>query len=377
MDFALNEEQSILQKTVRGFMEKECPKSRVRQLLEDKDGNFPELWGKMAALGLLGVVFPAEYGGGDGTFMDLVILCEEIGRNLCPSPFLSTVVLGGLLILEAGNEAQKKQILGGISAGQTIVAVALTDVDESTEMDSVNTEAVFEKGEYAIHGTKVFVPYAHIADYILCVAKTKVGHDFNAGHNIFIVESKSPGITCTELKTLSRDRQFEVVFDNVRVPKENIIGQADRGWPILEKILKKAAIVLSAEMVGGADAVLDMALKYAKQRVQFGQKIGSFQSIQHHLANLWLDVTGCRHLVYKAAWKVDHGKGFAMDSAMAKARAGKAYRRATITGHQILGAVSFTWEHDMHLYHRNSIVEDLLLGDGDFQKEIVAKELGL
>jgi alkylation response protein AidB-like acyl-CoA dehydrogenase len=378
MDFGLSEEQEMLKTSARDFLQKECPKKLVRQLDESDEGYSRELWRKMAELGWMGLPFPDKYGGGGGSFLDLVVLLEAMGYNVVPGPFFSTVVLGGMTILAAGNEGQKKELLSEVANGKLILTLALTEPSvKYDDAASVKTTAAARDGKYVINGTKLFVQDANVADYILCVAKTKATGKPENGVTIFLVDSKTPGIKYTLLKTLARDKQCEVVFDDVAVPKENMVGGLNRGWQIIQDVLQKAVVAKCAEMVGGAQAALDMAVAYAKERVQFNRPIGSFQAIQHHCANMVSDVDGSRFVTYKAAWKVSEGLPATMDVAIAKAWTGAAYSRVTLLAHQIFGAVGFTMDHDMHLYYRRAKAGEIMFGDGAFQRAIVARELGL
>lgn len=377
MDLGLSEEQEMLKASARDFLQKECPKRLVRQLDESDEGYSSELWQKMAKQGWMGLVFPEKYGGNDGNFLDLTVLLEEMGYNILPGPFFSTVVLGGLTILAAGSEEQKTEFLPEIASGEMILSLALTEPTASYEAASVKTKAIARNGEYVINGIKLFVLNANVADYILCVTRTKETKNPEDGITIFLVDAKSPGVKCTLLKTLARDKQCEVIFDNVTVPKKNIMGQPDEGWPIVKNVLEKATVAKCAEMVGGAQAALDMAVNYAKERVQFGRPIGSFQAIQHHCANMVTDVSGSRFITYKAAWKVSEGLPATMDVAIAKTWTGEAYGRVTLLAHQIFGAIGFTMDHDIHLYYRQAKAGEIIFGDADFQRAIVARELGL
>ena len=377
MDLGLSEEQEMLRTSARDFLQKECPKRLVRQLDKSDEGYSPELWQKMAKQGWMGLVFPQKYGGSDGSFLDLIVLLEEMGYSVLPGPFFSTVVLGGLTILVAGSEQQKMDFLPKIARGEIIVSLALTEPATSYEAESVKTKAIARNGEYIINGIKLFVLNANVADYILCVARTREAKNSDDGITLFLVDAKSPGVRCSLLKTLARDKQCEVVLDSVTVPKDNIIGRRDEGWPIMKDVLERAKVSKCAEMVGGAQAALDMAVNYAKERVQFGRPIGSFQAIQHHCANMVMDVTGSRFITYKAAWKVSEGLPAAADVAIAKTWTSEAYGRVTLLAHQIFGAIGFTMDHDIHLYYRQAKAGDIIFGGADFQREIVARELGL
>jgi alkylation response protein AidB-like acyl-CoA dehydrogenase len=377
MDLGLSEEQEMLKVSARDFLQKECPKRLVRQMDESDEGYSSELWQKMAKQGWMGLVFPEKYGGTGGSFLDLTVLLEEMGYNILPGPFFSTVVLGGLTILAAGSEEQKTEFLPKVASGETILSFALTEPAASYEAASVKTEAIARNGEYVINGIKLFVLNANVADYILCVARTKETKNPEDGITILLVDAKSQGVKCNLLRTLARDKQCEVIFNNVTVPKKSIIGRPDEGWPIMKDVLEKATVAKCAEMVGGAHAALDMAVNYAKERVQFGQPIGTFQAIQHHCANMVTDVSGSRFITYKAAWKVSEGLPATADVAIAKTWTGEAYGRVTLLAHQIFGAIGFTMDHDIHLYYRQAKAGEIIFGDADFQRAIVARELGL
>jgi len=253
-----------------------------------------------------------------------------MGYNIVPGPFFSTVVLGGLTLLAAGTEEQKEKCLTKVGAGEMILSLALTEAAASYDAASIETRAVAGDGGYVIRGTKLFVLNANVADYVLCVARTKGTRKPEEGITIFLVDAGSAGLKCTLLKTLARDKQCELVFDNVRVSQKSIVGEVGKGWLLVKDILQKATVAKCAEMVGGAQAALDMAANYAKERVQFGRPIGSFQAIQHYCADMAMDVSGSRFITYKAAWKLSEGLPAALDAAIAKAWVSEAYGRVTV-----------------------------------------------
>jgi alkylation response protein AidB-like acyl-CoA dehydrogenase len=379
MDLGLTEEQEMLRTSARDFLEKECPKSLVKEMAEDEKGYTPELWRKMAELGWMGLAFPDEYDGMGMSFLDLVVLLEEMGHACLPGPFFSTVILGGFTILEAGNEEQKKEFLPKISSGDLILTVALTEPSAKYDPASITVKAVPDKDEYIISGTKLFVENAHIADYIICVTRTKDAPTGRGeeGITLFLVDGRSPGISTTLLKTIAGDKQCEIIFDNVRVPKKNMLGELDKGWGVVEKMLEKATVALCAQMIGGAQAALDMSIAYAKERIQFGRPIGSFQAIQHYCANMVTDVDGSKFITYEAAWKLSEGLPATMEVSMAKAWVSEAYRRVALLGHQIHGGIGFCMDHDMPLYFKRAKAAEPTFGDADWHREVVAKQLGL
>jgi len=377
MELGLTEEQEMLKKSAHEFLTKECPKKLVRELDESDKGYSRDLWNKMAELGWMGLSFPEKYGGNGGSFLDLTVLLDEMGYNILPGPFFSTVVLAGYTLLEAGNEEQKKEYLGKICTGELILTVALIELDGTYDAASIDTTAKVKGDGYIVNGTKLFVPDANVADYILVVARTKKGSSPKDGITIFLVDAKSKGVKCTLLKTLARDKLCEVIFENVSVPKANIVGNLDKGWSVIQSLLKKAAVAKCAEMVGGAQASLDMAVNYAKERVQFNHPIGSFQAIQHYCANMVTDVDGSRFITYKAAWAVSEGLPADKEVSMAKAWTSEAFKRVAVLAHQIFGAIGFTMDHDMHLYFRRAKAAELAYGDADFHRNIVAQQIGL
>jgi alkylation response protein AidB-like acyl-CoA dehydrogenase len=375
MDFDFNEEQKMFKQGVREFFEKECPKSLVKKMMEDEKGNPPEIWHKMAELGWLGLIFPEKYGGGGGNIIDLVALEEEMGRACVPGAFFSTVLLGGFFILNNGSEEQKRDLLTKVAKGELILTLALNEINANYEAASIETKAVSDKDNYIINGTKLFVPDAHIADYIICIARTQKGPKPEDGITAFLVDRKSAGVSCTLLKTIAGDKLCEVIFDKVRVSKNNIVGKLDQAWAPLEQTLQQVVIARCAEMVGGAQRALEMAADHAKQRVQFDRPIGSFPVIQHLIANSMMDVDASRFLTYEAAWKYSEGLPCAKEIAMAKLYTSDACQRVTATGEQILGGIGYTTDGDMQLYYKRAKAAELTLGDGNFHRKALAKEL--
>jgi len=371
MDFSLTEEQEMLKTMARDFLEKECPVSLVREMEEDEIGYSAEMWRKMAELGWLGLAFPEEYGGSGGSLLDMTILLEEMGRAIVPSPFVPTVVHCGLPLLAAGSEEQKRNFLPGIANGKTILTMALIEPEATYTADGIETSAVLDGNDYIVNGTKLFVPFAHVAQHLLCAVKT------GNGITLLLVDASSPGLSLTPLKTIASDKQFEVAFDNVRVPQSNVLGTPDDGWKLVEQILRQAAVAECAIMLGGARKTLEMALDYARDRVQYGKPIGSFQAIQHECVDMTTDIEGARHLTYQAAWALSEGLPGAMEVSMAKAWVGAASSRTCAQSCHIHGAMGYTLDHDAQLYLRRIKAAELTFGDATFHEEIVAQQLGL
>jgi alkylation response protein AidB-like acyl-CoA dehydrogenase len=374
MKLTLTEEQEMIKKTAYDFLADKCPKTFVKQMEESETGYSRELWQEMAELGWIGLAFPEKYGGGDMNFLDLAVLLEEMGRACLPSPFFSTVILGGLPILDVGSEEQKQEYLPKLIRGEKIFTLALNEPGyQNYDAPSVTVEATPDNGQYIINGTKLFVPDAHIADYLICVARTKPEN----GITIFLADAKNPRINCTILKTIAGDKLCEVVFDQMPVPKANILGQLNQGWSAVQKIIERAAVGKCCEMVGNIQRVLEMTVDYAKERKQFDHPIGSFQIIQHYCADMATDIDGARFSTYQAAWMLSEGLPCTKEVAIAKAWIGEASQRVVALAHQIHGAIGVTLEHDLHFYTRRAKAAELAFGDANFYREVVAREMGL
>ena len=375
MDLGLNEIQQMLKNSAREFLSQECPLTLVRDMEEDSRGYTNELWRQISGLGWTGIAFPEQYGGTGGSFLDLAVLLEEIGRSLTPGPFFSTVVLGGFTVLDAGTDVQKQHILPGICSGQLLMTLALTEASATYEPWGIETTATREGDSFRINGQKLFVSDAHVADVILIAARTTQSDDPAQGITLFFVNSNTPGLTVTQLSTISSDRQCEIALDNVTVPAEAVLGEVDGGWPIIQRALHRATAGKCVEMLGGADAVVEMTVEYAKQRTQFGRPVGTFQAVQHHCANMATDVEGCRQIAYHAAWKVSEGESAEREVSMAKAWVSSAYQRVCNLAHQCHGAIGFTKEHDLQLYTRRAKVQELSYGDVNFHKELAMQQI--
>ncbi len=300
---------------------------------------------------------------------------EEMGRACLPGPFMASVVLGGLTILEAGSDAQKEQYLTAIAKGD-IFTLAVTEPNGGYDAASIQTKATAHGDDFVITGTKFYVPDAHVASHLLVVARTKEGAKED-GLSLFLVDAKSHGIKYTLLKTIGSDKQCEVVFDNVKVPKANLVGKLNHGWPVVHKTLQMAAVAKCAEMVGAAQQVLEMTTAYAKERIQFDKPIGAFQAIQHHCANMLIDIDGMRMITYEAAWLLSAGLPADKQVAMAKAWMSDAIVRVAKLGHQVHGGVGYTIDHDLQLYYRRGRAAASQFGDANYHREMIASQLGL
>jgi alkylation response protein AidB-like acyl-CoA dehydrogenase len=375
MDLGLTEEQELLKNSARDFLEKEVPEAYVRQMEEDETGYSPEVWKKMADLGWQSLIIPEEYGGAGFGFLDLIVLLEEFGRALVPGPFIPTMV-AATAIIDGGSEEQQKEYLPKIASGDVIGTLAFTEPSARFDAEGVALTAEKQGGDYVLNGTKLFISDAHVADLLVVVART--GGSGEAGISPFLVDAKSPGISTEVLKTIAADKQCEVKFENVKVPAANLLGQEGQGWPLMKDIILKATCMEAAYLVGLAQMDFEISVNYAKERVQFGRPIGSFQAIQHKAADMVTDVDGARFIMYRAAWSVAEGEPDAeMQVSMAKAWVSDATRRVVAHGQQIHGGIGFTKDYKIQLFFRRQKKGELMWGDGDFHREKVAEMLSL
>ena len=375
MDLGLTEIQQMLKTSAQDFLARECPLTLVREMEEDSRGFTDELWRQMVGLGWTGVAFPEQYGGTGGNFADLGVLLEEIGRSLAPSPFFSTVVLGGMTVLDGGSDAQKDELISRICAGTIIMTMAVAEAGAAYEPWDIQANASQQGGGYEITGTKLFVPDAAAADVILVAARTSPGSDTADGISLFLVPAGTDGLTITPMQSVGNERVFEVSLDKVNVSADSAIGAVGEAWSIIDRAIMRATAAQCIEMLGGSEAVLDMTVEYAKGRTQFGRAIGTFQAVQHHCARMATDVEGSKNIAYQAVWRLSEGLPAQKEVAMAKAWIGPAYRRVCGTAHQCHGAIGFTKEHDLQLYTRRAKVHELTYGDANHHKEIVLQHL--
>jgi len=378
MNFGFNDEQELLRSTARKFFENECGSDTVRRLMETPEGISPDLWTKLAEQGWLGLVYPEAYDGMGLGLVDLVVLMEEMGRAVVPGPYFSAVLLGGLAILEAGGEAQKKEWLPKIAAGDRRVALAWMEPSAQLGPAGVTLTAVEKGGRYTLSGTKLFVHDAHTADALVVAARTRPGAGAD-GVSLFLLPKGTRGLEVTLLPTMDQTRKLcEVSLSDVSVGADGLLGAAGAGWAPLARVLDRATVALCAEMCGGAQKVLDMTVEYAKIRQAFGRPIGSYQGVKHRAADMLVDVENSKSITYYAAWALDEGAAEApLAVSMAKAYVSDAYRRVAAAGIQLHGGIGFTWEHDLHLYFKRAKGSEFTFGDATHHRERVAQLVNL
>jgi alkylation response protein AidB-like acyl-CoA dehydrogenase len=376
MDFAFSEEQEMLRRSARDFLAKECGPKVVRKMMEGADAHDPDLWKKMAGLGWTALGIPEQYGG-VGSFLDLIVVLEEGGRALLPGPFFATMGLAVPALIEAGTEAQKKEVLGAIAEGKARATLAFTEPSGRWDAAGVTLIAKPAAGGWRLDGVKLFVPDAAGADYTVVAARTR--GDGEEGISLFLVKGVPKGMSVNPLQTLDMTRRWnEIRFDGVALGAEALMGAPDKAWPALKRTLEWATAALCAEMIGGAQKVLESSTDYAKTRHQFGKPIGIYQAVSHKLADMLVLSESGRSATYYAAWTVEaDAPDRSIAASMAKAYVSDAYRKVAGDGIQVHGGIGFTWEHDMHLYFKRAKASEVTLGDATYHRELVAQSLDL
>lgn len=375
MDMKLTDEQVQLQDGARRFMDNECAARFVREMEASELGFSPEMWKKMAELGWLGIDLPADRGGLEMGTLDLTLLTRELGRHICPSPFLSTAVIAGTAIAGAGTEKQRRRYIERIVAGELIVACAYQELSRSFHPGVIKMDARAVSDHYVLNGTKMFVEYAGAADLLLVVARTSQAPPQAAGLTMFLVEAGEKGVDCVRTPTMARDHHFEVRFDDVRVHRENVLGRVGDAWTDLEPVLHKAALAFSAFTNGACFEMHEKATQFAKERVQFGRPIGQMQTIQGYLAQLIMEILGSDTLTMFSAFNMDRGRHVRGYVAKAKGFASETVGRTMDICSQIFGGMGYMEEMDTTLYLRRGKQYELMLGGSGYWYDVAAEEM--
>ncbi len=371
MDLGLTEEQELLRNFARDFLTANCTEKLVREMEEDERGYTDDLWNGMAQQGWMGLITSEELGGTGMSFLDLCVLLEEFGRALVPGPFLNSVITAAF-VEAIGTDDQKREICTKAASGEMILTFALTEPSARFDSSGVEATAAPDGDGYVLNGTKLFIPDAHVSDLILVAARAP-GSQGDEGVSLFLVPRDAAGLEANVLKTIAADKQCEVKLDNVRVGADAVLGEAGAAWPMIEEAKKYYTVAYCAYLVGLAQRDFEISVDYAKERIQFGRPIGSFQAIQHKAADMVTDVDGSRFIMYRAAWAVTEQEAdAALQVSMAKAWCSDATRRVVAHGQQIHGGIGFTKEYVIQLFFRRQKMAELMWGDADHHREKVA-----
>lgn len=372
MDLELNEEQLMLRDGLQKLLAAECSTKLVRKMENDPVGYSPELWRALAEMGIAGLTIPEDAGGSGQSAIELAIVHEELGKALCPSPLLESSVIAAELLMRAGSAEQKKQWLPAIASGEAVLVPAWLEPGNSFGPRGVRLAAVAGAGGIILSGVKFCVPFAAAASRLLVLARVGPA---DRDIDILMVDPRASGVSMTQLRTMDSDAQYEVKFDGVVVNESDRIGAKGQGWSSWEAVRTTANIALGAWAVGCGTRAHEMATQYAKERVQFGRPIGSFQAMSHPLANIAMELEGARALVLQAAWASSVGKPFSHLAAMAKLNAEAATTHSTAMAQQVYGGIGFTVDIDIQLYFRRARQNRFAWGTVNDLRETIAASI--
>jgi alkylation response protein AidB-like acyl-CoA dehydrogenase len=379
-DFSLTSEQIQLRETVRELMARHAPAVELRRLDEEEEYPY-ELYTRWVELGLLTLPFPPEVGGSGGGVVDLVLLAEELGRSGYDlTAVYGTPLFTGLNVLHHGTEEQKLRLLPPLLDGTIRMSVAMTESGAGSDAGAMRTRAERRGDVFVLNGEKVFASGAGVDDTFICVyARTNPEGRHQEALSTFLVDNRSPGLEIVKIPTLGRHMfpTTQLVFHDVEVPADMLIGPLNGGWNVLLSGLRLERIVTSAAYVGNAHAVVDDAVAYAKEREQFGRRIGDFQAIAHLLADMATDVEAARWLTYRAAWLLDTGQDALLEICMAKLFGSERFVQIARNGVQILGGYGYSMEFPMQRHMRAALGSTITAGTSQMQRETIARRLGL
>jgi len=380
MDFEFTEEQRMLRDSVRTMLDRIATPEYIRQ--SDVEKRYPyELYDAFVEQGLLQLPFPEEYGGLNGSILDFTIIAEELGRK--SYDFLGaygTSIFNGLNILHNGTEAQKRYWLPKLISGEIRMSISMTEPNAGSDAGAMRTSAKREGDNWIINGQKVFSTGAGAKDNVINLyAKTDSTVPYQKGVSLFLVDNTTPGVELRKLDTLGRRAlgTYEVFFDNVKVPVDRLVGEENKGWQYMLSGLQLERLMTTAGYSGGAQSVVDQALEYAKERHQFGQPIGTFQSIAHMLADMQTEVEASRLLLWSAAWQLSKGNDALMAISMAKLFGSETYVKAANLGMQIMGGYGYIMEFDMQRHFRDARATTITAGTSQMQRNLIAGLMGL
>jgi alkylation response protein AidB-like acyl-CoA dehydrogenase len=378
MDLSLNESQVMLKTLATEFMNAELPKERVLEIDDSPTGFDPELWRRICELGWAGMVIPEEYDGAGLSFTDLGVVYEVLGNYACSSPHLDSAVLSAQTILEAGDDSQKKALLPAIAEGQQIVSFAFTEPEYGWGPGSIKMPASRRNGNYVLNGTKLFIPWAHVADQILVVARTSEGSSPEQGVSLFLVDKNAKGISTRLQSGWIGDKVCEVTFDNVEVPSSGVLGPIGEAWPAVERAMDRGTAVLCTYMAGGATRVYEMAREYSQTRIAFGVPIGTFQWVQTDVIDALTEADSSTWAAYEALWRLDNGHADAsLGISMAKAVASVGFSKACDATHNVHAGIGVDLDFGLTHYTKRARTFQQYLGDAIFHKQRMARLIRL
>jgi alkylation response protein AidB-like acyl-CoA dehydrogenase len=369
LDLQFSPEQEMLRETVRGVCTSTTPLGVVRELEDDPVGYSPDLWKQLAHLDLIGLQLPEEFGGSGMTTLEGVVVYEEFGRSLAPSPHFVSSILSGGALARSGSQALKEAWLPRIVTGEAILTPAWLEPENGFGPKGVQLKAVADGDGFVLSGTKRHVAFAKAATALVVLVRTG---DAPEAVDLFVVDPEAAGVTLTQQMSISSDTQYRVDLDQVRVTPADRIGPAGSGWATWDAVMHDGIILAAAQAVGGSHYALDITVQYAKDRHQFDKPLGAFQALAHYLADATTSVDGAEVLVHEAAWARSEGRSVAKLAPMAKLFACQTFRDVTATAQQIFGGIGFTVEFDIQLYFRRAKQLQISWWDSRYLEELVA-----
>ena len=380
MDFSLTDEQQDFVAAIRDFCKRESGTAEQRERLTNgyTELHSAETYSKMAELGWLGITIPEEVGGSGGGMIDACLFMEETSRGMAPIGGYGTTLIVAGAVQRFGSDAHKEQILGAIARG-SVEAIAMTEPEAGSDVGALSTSAEQVNGGYVLNGQKVFCSNAHIADHVLVVCRTTKGESKHEGMSMIFVATDNPGMEIKPIDTLGGRETNHLYLTDCEAPVEAVLGEVDQAWTQLMAGLNVERLILAAIMLGVGERAFDDALAYVKERKQFGRPIGSFQALQHRLANIATELEAARLMTYWVAGKVDEDpdRMLPREASMVKLFVTEAAQRASLEGMQMMGGYGYSSEYDMERLVRQTLVSTIYGGTSELQRNIIAKTLGL
>ncbi len=374
MEFSLNEEQQMLRNSARDFLKAKYDKTALRELEASESGHSQKLWKQMAQLDWMGIIIPEYHGGVGWGLMELAILFEELGRAAFDGPLLCTV-MGTMALVEGGSKDQKKKLLPKIASGKLILTMAIEEANVAYDLKQISASAEKTDSGYILNGTKLFVPYAEVAEGIVVAARTNGTAGDPQGITLFLLDTKTPGIQISPYDTLAPDKQYQVDLKNISATPDAVLGELDNGLDLICAIYKQATALTCTEMVGGAQHEMEVTAEYTKKREQFGRPLGSFQAVQHRLADMYTDVQGARWTSYQAVSCLSKGLSAKRELSIAKTFTSDACQRVAFGAQQLHGGMGVDTDYDLHFYFRRAKAMELKFGSAPVHLEALEREI--
>jgi len=380
VDFALTDAQTDFVAAIRDFAKRECGTQEQRAALTNgySEAHNDELYRKMGELGWLGVTIPEEVGGSGGGMVEACLFMEEAARGLVPMGGYATTLIVAGATQRFGTDEQKADILGGIAKGD-VEAIAMTEPEAGSDVGSLTTSAERVNGGFLLRGQKVFCSNAAIARHILVVCRTTKGDDKHQGLSMIWIPTDAEGLTIDPIDTLGGRETAQLFLEEVEAPESALLGEVDQGWTQLMAGLNVERLILAATMLGVGQRAFDDTLAYVKERKQFGRPIGSFQALQHRIADLATELEAARLMTHWVASKVDEDpdRMLPREASMVTLFVTETARKASLEGMQMMGGYGYSSEYDMERLVRQTLVSTIYGGTSEIQRNIIAKTLGL